>query len=158
MPEGEKLTREVLAGVPKVMESEEAEGAQAAMVEGAEEAQVIEPEDLGQVLALEIQTTEPRDPGQVDAEGVQVAKPEVSESEHRKRDRATKPKASVPTGAEVVVVEETGPQVAHSPLKASVDSGEDFLRMFEQMDSLNQSSIAIDRGPFYSIFSFVEGS
>ncbi|KAG8091310.1 hypothetical protein GUJ93_ZPchr0012g18768 [Zizania palustris] len=115
------------------------------MVEGAEEAQVTELEDLGQVLAPKVHMAEPRDPGQADAEGVQAVEPKASEPEHIERARAIEPEASVATGAGLVVAEEMGPQAAHLPLRASADFGEDFLLMFEQADSPNQYPVVGDR-------------
>ncbi|KAG8095402.1 hypothetical protein GUJ93_ZPchr0012g22098 [Zizania palustris] len=96
---------------------------------------------------------EPRDTGKVDAEGVQVVELEASEPEHLRGSRAKKPGASVPAGAEEVQVEEAGPKVAHSPLRASADSGEDFLWMFEQTNSPDQSPVVGDRVEGTSMFS-----
>ncbi|KAG8060019.1 hypothetical protein GUJ93_ZPchr0002g25956 [Zizania palustris] len=85
------------------------------------------------------------DPGQAGAEGPQAAELEPSEPEGVGGARAIEPRASVSAGAEVVAAEDTRPQVSHSPLRASEDSSEDFVWMFEQMNSLDKSPIGGDR-------------
>ncbi|KAG8069075.1 hypothetical protein GUJ93_ZPchr0005g15161 [Zizania palustris] len=89
---------------------------------------------------------EPRDPEQVDAEGVQAAESGALELGHLEGARATQLEASVPVDIGVAEAEETGPQATHSPLRASVDSYEDFLQMFELTDSPNQYPIVGNRG------------